>query len=137
MCGKQVMDQAVVCPGCGCQPRSPQGRFCWCCGAETNPGAVACLKCGAGLNMGSSFTVNVPGFGPGAKSRSTAGLLNLLCFVGVPGGIGRLYLGYTGIGVAQLLLSFLCIGHIWSIIDGILMLTGSVTTDAEGHPLTS
>jgi len=43
--------------------------------------------------------------------------------------------GYIGIGVAQLLLSFLCVGYIWSIIDGILILTGSPETDADGKPL--
>ena len=78
----------------------------------------------------------VPGFGPGLKSKTVAGILNLLPLVGVPvGGIGRLYLGYNEIGIAQLLLSFVCLGMLWSIVDGFMILTGSVTTDAEGKPL--
>ncbi len=56
------------------------------------------------------------------KQKLIAGLLNIL----LPFGIGRFYIGDTGTGVAQLLVSiFTCgIGGIWSLIDGILMLTG-------------
>jgi TM2 domain-containing membrane protein YozV len=68
------------------------------------------------------------------KSRLAAGLLQIFlgCF-----GIGRFYLGYTGIGIAQLLVSvFTCgIGTIWPFVDGILILCGQVTTDANGAPL--
>ena len=102
---------------------------CQACGKPVLNSAVICPSCGssphgAGVNA--------------AKSRMAAGLLNLICLVGLPiGGIGRLYLGYIGIGIAQLLLSFLCIGYIWSVIDGILILTGSPATDAEGKPLSS
>lgn len=71
---------------------------------------------------------------PAAKSKLVAGILQI-ALGGL--GIGRFYLGYTGIGVAQLLVTvFTCgIGAIWSIIDGIMILTGSVTTDANGVPL--
>ena len=52
-------------------------------------------------------------------------------------GIGRFYLGYTGIGVAQLIITICTcgIGAIWGFIDGILILTGSVSTDSNGNPL--
>ncbi|MCL2140776.1 MAG: TM2 domain-containing protein [Dehalococcoidia bacterium] len=68
------------------------------------------------------------------KSRLVAGLLQI--FVGFFG-IGRFYLGYTGIAVAQLLVSLLTcgLGFIWPFIDGILILTGSVATDSKGIPL--
>ena len=71
---------------------------------------------------------------PGQKSRVVAGILQL-CLAGF--GIGRFYLGYTGIGVAQLLVTiFTCgFGAIWGMIDGIMILTGSVQTDADGRPL--
>jgi|GEM_PF-500838 len=71
----------------------------------------------------------------GQKSRLTAGLLQLF-FGGL--GIGRFYLGYTGIGIAQILVTiFTCgIGGIWGFIDGILILIGAVAkTDAKGMPL--
>lgn len=66
------------------------------------------------------------------KSRVVAGLLQIfLGFIGA----GRFYTGYTGIGIAQLLTTFLCgIGIIWSFIDGILFLCGQVQTDAKGIP---
>lgn len=63
------------------------------------------------------------------KSKLTAGLLQIL----IGGlGIGRFYLGYTTIGVLQLIT---CGGFgIWSLIDGILILTGKVP-DPQGRPL--
>jgi TM2 domain-containing membrane protein YozV len=69
------------------------------------------------------------------KSKTTAGLLQLLSLVGI-GGIGRFYLGDIGIGVAQLLLGwFTCgIGLVWSVIDAILILTDKVP-DSSGRPL--
>jgi TM2 domain-containing membrane protein YozV len=67
------------------------------------------------------------------KSKLTAGLLEFLSLVGI-GGIGRFYIGDTGIGVAQLLTGLCGVGLIWSLVDGILMLTGSVN-DPQGRPL--
>jgi TM2 domain-containing membrane protein YozV len=58
-----------------------------------------------------------------------AGLLQI--FVGVFG-VGRFYLGYNGVAVAQLLT---CGGlGVWALIDGILILTGKVR-DPQGRPL--
>lgn len=63
------------------------------------------------------------------KSKLTAGLLQIL--IGTLG-IGRFYLGYTVIGVLQLVT---CGGFgIWALIDGILILTGKVP-DPQGRPL--
>ena len=85
---------------------------------------------------------------PTAKSKLVAGLLGILL-----GGLGihRFYLGYTNIGIAQLatdvigwvLLPFTCgislvfiIGaHVWGLVDGIMILTGSINQDAQGKPL--
>lgn len=69
------------------------------------------------------------------KSRLVAGLLGVLL-----GGLGvhRFYLGYIGIGVAQIVVTFVTcgVGYIWGLIEGILILVGSgITTDAEGRPL--
>ncbi len=66
------------------------------------------------------------------KSRVLAGLLNLI----PPGGIGRLYLGYSAYGVLQLVLGLLtCVGYIWSLIDGIVMLSGGVKYDGYGRSI--
>ena len=76
-----------------------------------------------------------PGYDPYAKSRLVAGLLGIFL-----GGLGihRFYLGYTGIGVAQIFVTiFTCgIGSLWGLIEGIMILANSgITTDAQGHPL--
>lgn len=66
------------------------------------------------------------------KSRLGAGLMQLL----LPMGIGRLYLGYTAIGLAQLFTAIFCgVGVLWAFIDGIIILTGSPETDANGVTL--
>ncbi|MDQ2947200.1 MAG: NINE protein [Acidobacteriota bacterium] len=85
---------------------------------------------------------------PTAKSKLVAGLLGILL-----GGLGihRFYLGYTNIGIAQLatdvigwvLLPFTCgislvfiiAAHVWGLVDGIMILTGSINQDALGKPL--
>jgi TM2 domain-containing membrane protein YozV len=69
------------------------------------------------------------------KSKLVAGLLGIL--VGWAG-VHRFYLGYTAIGVAQILVTFITCGTgaIWGLIEGILILVGStITTDADGQPL--
>jgi TM2 domain-containing membrane protein YozV len=70
------------------------------------------------------------------KSKVVAGLLQLLGLLGLVG-IGRIYLGYTGLGVAQLVVGLITCGIgavIWGIIDAILLLTDKVR-DPEGRPL--
>jgi TM2 domain-containing membrane protein YozV len=69
------------------------------------------------------------------KSKLIAGLFGILL-----GGIGihRFYLGYIGLGVAQIIVTIVTcgIGAIWGLIEGILILCGSsITTDAEGRSL--
>jgi len=68
------------------------------------------------------------------KSRVIAGVLQLL----IPG-VGRMYLGYAAIGILQLFLTpFGCmIGWIWSVIDGFMILAGSIKLDGYGRRLTS
>ena len=70
------------------------------------------------------------------KSKVVAGLLQLLGLFGFVG-IGRMYIGQTGLGVAQLLVGLVTCGIgaiIWGIIDAILMLTDKVR-DPQGRPL--
>jgi len=67
------------------------------------------------------------------KSKLVAGLLQLL----IPLGIGRMYMGHVGLGVAQLVVTiFTCgIGGLWPFIDGIIILAGGNARDAQGRPL--
>jgi TM2 domain-containing membrane protein YozV len=70
------------------------------------------------------------------KSKLVAGLLQLLGLFGIVG-IGRMYLGEVGLGIAQLLVGILtcAIGAwIWGVIDAILILTDHVR-DPQGRPL--
>jgi DUF1707 SHOCT-like domain/TM2 domain len=65
------------------------------------------------------------------RSKLLAGLLQLF----LPFGVGRLYSGHIGIGVAQLVLTvFFGVGVIWAFIDGIVILAGR-PTDPRGRPL--
>lgn len=67
------------------------------------------------------------------KQKLTAGLLQI--FLG-GFGVGRFYLGHTGIAIAQIAVTWLTcgLGAIWPLIDGIMILTGKVP-DAQGRPL--
>ena len=89
-----------------------------------------------------------PGYGPTAyrgKSKVAAGILAL--FLGTLG-IHNFYLGYTGKGLFQLLGTLFSCGFliipiaIWSIIEGILLLTAHPGEppwgiDADGMPLSN
>lgn len=77
------------------------------------------------------------------KSKVTAGLLQLIGLFGLLG-MGRLYLGQTGLGVAQLLGGLVItvvtcgigvlVPVIWGIVDAVLILSGKVR-DQYGRPL--
>lgn len=70
------------------------------------------------------------------KSKVVAGLLQLVGLFGFVG-IGRIYLGQTGLGVAQLLVGLATCGIvavIWGLIDAVLILTDKVR-DPFGRPL--
>ncbi len=70
------------------------------------------------------------------KSKVVAGLLQLLGLLGLVG-IGRIYLGQTGLGVAQLIVGLATCGLgavIWGIVDAVLILTDKVS-DPQGRPL--
>lgn len=70
------------------------------------------------------------------KSKVVAGLLQLIGLVGIVG-IGRIYLGDTGLGIAQLVVGIITCGVgavIWGIVDAVLILTDKVR-DPQGRPL--
>ena len=105
--------------------------YCPNCGARTDPNAVICTKCGIQF---SRFI----GYDDSQKSKIAAGIMGVLL-----GSLGvhNFYLGYTKKAIAQLLISVLTLGvfsfvsAIWGFIEGILILTGSIRTDAYGIPL--
>lgn len=127
-CGKEMDNKAYVCINCGVK-RNHGSKFCNNCGNPTEEEAQFCTNCG----------VKLPRFILGndqGKSKVLAGLLGIF-FGGL--GVHRFYLGYTGIGVLQLILTFATCGvaSIWGFIEGILILCDSViTTDHDGNPLT-
>lgn len=116
-------------------------KYCSNCGAELKEGAEFCSKCGTkkGTNKkpieGQTVNNNV---NSQPKSKLAAGLLGI--FLGFLG-VHNFYLGYNGKAIAQLLMTLLSCGllffvtWIWGLIEGILILTGSVNTDADGNPL--
>lgn len=138
--------------------------MCNYCGADNVDGAEICAECGKSLkgetkqatrssspqNNEPFVPVTIPRTTSGNistanqsyshqevysnKSRVTAGILGLL-WGSI--GIGRFYLGYTGLGVAQLLVTIFTagIGAIWGFIDGIIILCGGVKTDGNGYTL--
>jgi TM2 domain-containing membrane protein YozV len=68
------------------------------------------------------------------RHKLVAGLLQVL----LPLGIGRMYMGDIGVGVAQLVVTLVTcgIGALWPFIDGIIILVGD-PKDADGRPLRS
>ncbi len=111
-CGKALPDDSAFCDGCGRPTDLPAPA----------PHAYA----GPGHGH--------PGYHPHAKSRIAAGLLGI--FLG-SFGIHRFYLGFHGVGVLQLILTFVTFGvaGIWGFIEGIVILAGGFPADANGVPL--
>lgn len=131
-CGAEMSENAEFCTGCGFL-KGNGNSFCPYCGeAVAFKDADVCVKCGYRLKSGKR-----PAYGGETKGKSklAAGLLQIF-FGGL--GIGRFYLGYTSIGVWQIVVNVCTCGiggSIWGVIDGILILSGQVTEDADGNPL--
>ena len=113
--------------------------FCETCGAEIPNDALICSQCQNDPRVRPLerepyvHEVYVPMQEVG-KSRILAGILQLLFgFLG----IGRMYLGYTTVGILQMILTFSSGGVliIWPFIDSILIFSGIIKTDANGIPL--
>ncbi|BAS31345.1 hypothetical protein C1G86_0248 [Dehalococcoides mccartyi] len=104
--------------------------YCSKCGKQVDDSVSFCPACGNQLHTSGTTATEYPE----RKSRIAAGLLGI--FLGSIG-VHRFYLGYVGIGIAQIIVSFvtLGIGSIWGFIEGILILTGSFKNDAKGIPL--
>lgn len=124
-CGQQyATDEAVMCVKCGVQ-KGTGNNFCPQCGQPTPPNSVVCLNCGVSLQN--------YGLQP-QKSKMAAGLLGI--FLG-GWGIHNFYLGNTTRGIIQIIVTIVTcgIGAIWGLVEGIMILTGAINTDAKGNPL--
>lgn len=136
-CGNQIDPMAAVCIHCGVAAGNGN-RFCPNCGAQTAPGAVYCIGCGAAL------PIPIPA--GQQKSKIAAGILGI--FLG-SFGVHNFYLGYTNKAVAQLILTItgvftaifiigifaIMAASIWGLVEGILLLCGSIAVDGNGIPL--
>lgn len=128
------------------------GKFCTNCGSQIEEGQVKCQYCGKEVGgventqttqttqtaQQTTYTTQQSNVVSQPKSKIAAGILGIL--LGALG-VHNFYLGYTGKAVAQLLITLLSCGilsfvsAIWGLIEGICILTGSITTDAKGVPL--
>lgn len=113
--------------------------FCPKCGNENADGVKFCSNCGQNLAEGERVYEGVDIEGAEAtpqKSALAAGLLGIL--LGALG-IHNFYLGYTGKAIAQLIMGitgFLApISAIWGLIEGIMILTGSISVDGNGNKI--
>lgn len=128
-CGKPIGPNAAVCINCGFS-NGAGDNFCPNCGNPTNVGMTYCTMCGAGLVHQRPMVAQ--------KSKIAAGLFGI--FLG-SFGVHNFYLGYTTKAVIQLALTVATCGigsfisGIWGFIEGILILTGSISTDGKGVPL--
>ena len=126
-CGKEIDPQAAICIGCGFR-NGDGNRYCGHCGQPLLADAVVCLSCGFSTRPAPTQPVAPVN----AKSKLVAGLLALFL-----GGLGihNFYLGFTGKGIAQILLSCTGISSIWALIEAIMIFAGKIDADANGDPL--
>ncbi|MFU2364015.1 MAG: NINE protein [Clostridiales bacterium] len=123
--------------------------FCKQCGKPIDDGQELCEDCSKTINENpknetstsesvNSENVNNTSSSTVGKSRLLAGLLGI--FLGTFG-VHNFYLGYTGKAIAQLLISLLSCGilafasGIWGLVEGIMILSGSITVDGNGNEL--
>lgn len=132
-CGGQFDSQLGICPSCGTpveaapqdnqqagfqQPGYPQAGY-------QQPGYQQPGYQQSGYPMG----------GPTPpKSKMAAGLLGI--FLGA-WGVHNFYLGFTSKAVIQIVVTIVTcgLGGLWGFIEGIMILAGSINTDADGRPL--
>ena len=128
-CANEMDPNAVVCVKCGV-PKGQGNKYCQNCGQEISPVSTFCTSCGAVIQ-------NQPAGYP-QKSKLAAGLLGI--FLGSLG-VHNFYLGFQGKAIAQLLISLLSCGalavvsSVWGLVEGIMILTGSINVDSNNVPL--
>lgn len=128
-CNEVVGEDDVYCKYCGTRIKHVT-YYCANCGKEIQSLDSLCLNCGfQNKDQRQRYSV---------KSRVVAGLLGIFL-----GGLGihNFYLGYSSKGIIQLFCSFLglftfgitsSIAGIWGLIEGIMILAGSIDKDGNG-----
>jgi len=111
--------------------------YCRNCGKEMDANQVACGNCGANQSTAGSTIQSA------TKSRLVVGLIGI--FLGSLG-IHNFILGYTNKGLTQLLLTVVgsiftfgiaaVVVWVWALVESIQILTGNISHDAHGNPLT-
>lgn len=134
----------MFCKNCGKNLGEVQNELCAECEATLNTspiegGNVDVIKeIGKQNEENENNSKNTENENKKAKSKVAAGLLGM--FLGYLG-VHNFYLGYTGKAVGQLLLTILSCGSlsfiagIWGFIEGVLILSGEISTDADGVKL--
>lgn len=119
-------------------------KFCTNCGQEIDENVSFCMNCGKKVKEKKENDTNISTNKNSAentcapKNKIAAGILGI--FLGAYG-VHNFYLGYINKAVAQLLITILSCGTlsivsgIWGLIEGIMILTGSINKDANGNPL--
>lgn len=140
-CGKEIEDGKELCDACQAAENNtttaePEIATQVYSSADTNTNANQNETTTTTVNTNTTSTSNSTS--NTQKSKIAAGLFGI--FLG-SFGVHNFYLGYTGKAVAQLLITLLTCGFgsfisaVWGLIEGILILAGSIDKDAQGNPL--
>lgn len=125
ICGKEIPDGKELCDDCASRNQSYQQPNNSTYTQQPNQGTV----------VNNNYQANT---NPQAKSKLCAGLLGI--FLG-SFGVHNFYLGFYGKAIAQLLITVLScfllapVSATWALIEGIMILCGSMNTDANGMQL--
>lgn len=125
-CGQEMDQNAAICVKCGYK-KGDGANYCHNCGQPVNPGAAICTACG--------FAQQAPAAASGEQKSKLVAVL--LCFFLGGIGIHDFYLGNSKNGIIKIILT-VCTGFgggVWALIDFIRLLTGSISTDANGNEL--
>ena len=136
-CGKEIPEGQELCDECAAKATENvvEGTT-----VENNTSSNE-TQAQEGTVVNNTSNIN-PNQDPNAKSKMAAGLLGI--FLGSLG-IHNFYLGYTTKAIIQLVVTLLggaitcgiasLAVYVWGLVEGIMILTGSINTDANGNPL--
>ena len=137
-CGKEIPEGQELCDECATKATENvvEGAT-----VENNTSSNE-TQAQEGTVVNNTYNANNSNQNPNAKSKMAAGLLGI--FLGSLG-IHNFYLGYTTKAIVQLLVTLLggvvtcglasVAVYVWGLVEGIMILTGSINTDANGNPL--
>lgn len=116
--------------------------YCTKCGTQLSDDAIFCINCGEKTGQPAFYGQNIiDDFSNSAVSASfykNRAIAIILRIVFGQFGVHNFYLGYNTKGAVQLVLFFCSAGivsRIWSLWERFLLITGGISTDANGNPL--